>query len=710
MTSRVAHTTALVSASPLVRGAEPQVTDGRLRAIIENVQPTVDAGRFAIKRTLGEAVSVEADAFTDGHDAVRVVVRYRGPSSAPSSGPSGHLLPQAGEGSEWREVEMSALGNDRWRAHFNVNALGVWQFEVCAWVDHMLTWRRELARREDPDDVLLALKVGATLLEETAKRASGADTQQLSAYATELRAAADAERGKQLALAPELTALAARYPDRRFQSCAGPYSVRVDPVLARFGSWYEFFPRSTATESGKHGTFKDCEARVDYAAELGFDVVYLPPIHPIGRTKRKGPNNTLNAGPNDHGSPWAIGAQEGGHKHIHPALGTAEDFRRLLAHARARNIELALDIAFQCAPDHPYVERHPEWFRKRPDGSIQYAENPPKKYQDIYPFDFENEAWEALTAELIDVVMHWAREGVRIFRVDNPHTKPFPLWERLIDQVKTAVPEAIFLAEAFTRPKVMHRLAKLGFTQSYTYFPWRNTKQELTSYFTELCLSPGREYFRPNTWPNTPDILTEYLQIGGRAAFMTRLVLAATLSATYGIYGPAFELMEHEPREPGSEEYRDSEKYQLRHWDLQRADSLAPFIARVNRIRREHAALQSDWSLRFIDIDNEQMIAFMKSSGREQGEGNSPALDRDHIIVVANLDPWHAQAGWLELPLAALGLAPDRPYRVQDVLAGGSFLWQGARNFVRLDPNGTVAHIFHLRRRVRTEQDFDYFL
>ena len=692
-------------ASPLVRG--PEASDGRHRAMIESVQPTVDGGRFAVKRVIGEVVTVEADAFTDGHDAVRVLVRYRGPLS---------VRPEPVEGLDPQEVEMLALGNDRWRAQFTVDALGVWQFEVCAWVDHMLTWRRELVRREDPADVLLALQVGAGLLEEAATLARGEDAKRLSSFAKELRAAKDPARGKELALSPELSGLASRYPQRRFQSSAGPYDVRVDPVRARFSSWYEFFPRSTAKEPGKHGTFADCEARIDYAAELGFDVVYLPPIHPIGRTKRKGPNNTLHAGANDPGSPWAIGAQEGGHKGVHPALGTADDFKRLLAHARARGIEVAIDIAFQCAPDHPYVQQHPEWFRKRPDGTVQYAENPPKKYQDIYPFDFETEGWQALYAELIDVVMHWVREGVRIFRVDNPHTKPFPLWERLIAEVKTHAPDAIFLSEAFTRPRVMHRLAKVGFTQSYTYFPWRNTKHELTEYFKELCHGPGREYFRPNTWPNTPDILTEYLQIGGRAAFMTRLVLAATLSATYGIYGPAFELMEHEPREPGSEEYRDSEKYQIRHWNLKRQDSLAPFIARVNRIRREHAALQSDWSLRFLDIDNEQMLAYMKSAtsvssplpsgGRGQGEG----LQEDHIIVVTNLDPWHAQSGWLELPLTTLGLASDRPYRVQDLLGGGSFLWQGSRNFVRLDPNGIVAHVFHLRRRVRTERDFDYFL
>jgi starch synthase (maltosyl-transferring) len=661
-----------------------QAVDGRRRAVIENVQPSVDGGRFAIKRVVGEAVVVEADAFADGHDAVRVVVRYRSPNN------------------DSREVEMVALGNDRWRASFEVTELGLWRFEVYAWVDHWLTWRRELARREEPADILIALTVGAGLLDEAAARAEGADAQRLVQLANQLRGAVDAESGKALALALELHELAARYPDRRLQSLEGPFEVRVDPVRARFSSWYEFFPRSTASEPGKHGTFKDALAWVDYAADLGFDVVYLPPIHPIGRIKRKGPNNALQAGPDDGGSPWAIGAQEGGHKDIHPALGTPEDFRQLLAHARTRGVEVAIDIAFQCAPDHPYVRSHPQWFRKRPDGSIQYAENPPKKYQDIYPFDFETEDWQALYAELTDIVMHWVREGVRVFRVDNPHTKPFPLWERLIGEVKAAAPDCIFLSEAFTRPKVMHRLAKLGFTQSYTYFPWRNTKHELTAYFTELCLGPGREYFRPNTWPNTPDILTEYLQIGGRAAFMTRLVLAATLSASYGIYGPAFELMEHEPREPGSEEYRNSEKYQIRHWDLNRPDSLAPFIARVNKIRREHAALQSDWSLRFLNIDNEQMIAYMKSA--------TVGGDQDQIIVVANLDPWHAQSGWLELPLADLGLTPDRPYRVQDLLAGGSFLWHGARNFVRLDPQGVVAHIFHLRRRVRTERDFDYFM
>ncbi|GIX28172.1 MAG: hypothetical protein KatS3mg123_2053 [Burkholderiales bacterium] len=414
--------------------------------------------------------------------------------------------------------------------------------------------------------------------------------------------------------------------------------------------------------------------------------------------RRKGKNNVVKAGPDDVGSPWAIGAAEGGHKAVHPQLGTLADFRRLVEKAREHGLEIALDIAFQCAPDHPYVKEHPEWFRWRPDGTVQYAENPPKKYQDIYPFHFEGEAWASLWAELKSVFEFWIEQGVKIFRVDNPHTKPFPFWEWVIGELKKAHPELIFLSEAFTRPKVMHRLAKLGFTQSYTYFAWRNTKQELTDYFTELTQGEGREYFRPNVWPNTPDILTEFLQFGGRPAFTCRLLLAATLAASYGIYGPAFELQEHEPREPGSEEYKDSEKYQLRHWDLDRPDSLRDLIARVNAIRRENPALQSDWSLTFLPVDNDQLIAYMKST--EDGS--------NLMIMVVNLDPYHAQAGWVELDLEALGLDPRSPYQMHELLSGARYLWNGARNFVQLAPG--MGHVFRLRRRVRTERDFDYFM
>jgi starch synthase (maltosyl-transferring) len=506
---------------------------------------------------------------------------------------------------------------------------------------------------------------------------------------------------KAFALDETLAEVAERYPDRSL-AITHPLELPLtaERERARYSTWYELFPRSTSPTPSKHGTFRDVEARLPYVAELGFDVLYFPPIHPVGREKRKGKNNTLTPGPEDFGSPWAIGAKEGGHKDILPELGTIEDFRRLVKKAGEHGIEIALDIAYQCAPDHPYVKAHPKWFRWRPDGTVQYAENPPKKYQDIYPFNFESEDWQGLWQELKSVLDYWIGEGVKIFRVDNPHTKAFPFWEWAITEVQRKHPEVIFLAEAFTRPKVMHRLAKVGFSQSYTYFTWRNTKAELVEYFTELAHGPGREYFRPNAWPNTPDILNENLQFGGRPIFMTRLVLAATLAANYGIYGPAYELMEGAPREPGSEEYLDSEKYQLRAWDLDRPDSLRAFIARVNRIRRENPALQSDWSLQFVPIDNEQIIAYIKSS---------PEID-NVVLTVVNLDPRNTQSGWLELDAEALGIDPDKQFQMHDLISGQRFLWQGGRNFIQLDPNRSPAHIFRLRRRVRREQDFDYFL
>ncbi len=658
--------------------------DGRRRAVVENVSPQVDAGRFPIKRCTADKVVVEADVFTDGHDSVRARLHYRRDASA-----------------TWTEVEMQPLGNDRWRASFEVAELGRYYYTVSGWVDHFLTWRRELQRREDNADILIALKVGATLYSAAAGRAKGDDAKYFAAIASELQSFTDAAQGKARALDAELALRTSRYPDRTFETrFETEFPVTVDPPLARFGAWYEFFPRSSSSDPKRGGTFKDCEAHLPYVAQMGFDIVYFPPIHPIGRSQRKGPNNSLKSGKDDPGSPWAIGAKEGGHREILSELGTLDDFHRLVKSAREHNIELALDIAFQCAPDHPYVSEHPRWFKWRPDGTVQYAENPPKKYQDIYPFDFETDDWEALHRELTDVVLYWVKQGVNVFRVDNPHTKAFTLWESLIGTVKQQHPQVIFLAEAFTRPRVMHRLAKAGFSQSYTYFTWRNTKWELEQYFTELTQSPGREYFRPNVWPNTPDILPEYLQIGGRAAFMTRALLASTLSATYGIYGPAFELQEHEPRDPGSEEYRDSEKYQQRSWDLDARHSLRDFITRLNRIRRENPALQADWSLQFLTIDNEQMIAYSKTS---------ESLD-DVIVVVANLDPYHAHSGWLQLPLEKLGLKSDRAYRVHDLLSGASYLWHGTRNFVQLDPNGVVGHIFRVRKHVRSEHEFDYFL
>lgn len=652
----------------------------RARAMIERVSPEVDAGRFPIKRVVGEEVMVEADVFADGHDQLRTLLLHR-PAGAKT----------------WSEVAMTATGNDRWQAAFQVDALGRHQYTVIAWVDRFLTWRHDLSRRTDAEDILVALKIGAELLDAAADQADGDERRLLTKSAAELLAATP-EAGQALAQDASLAALMAAHGERLFVTEYGRIlEVVVEGVRSRFSAWYELFPRSCG-EGGAHGTFADVEKKLPEIAAMGFDVLYLPPIHPIGRTFRKGPNNTLTAGPNDPGSPWAIGASEGGHRDIHPQLGSAKDFRHLVTEARARGLEVAMDIAFQCAPDHPYVKEHPEWFRHRPDGSIQYAENPPKKYQDIYPFDFECADSDALWKELKGVVDHWIGEGVRIFRIDNPHTKPFPFWEWLINGVKAKHPDVIFLAEAFTRPRIMHRLAKLGFTQSYTYFTWRNTQKELTEYFTELARHHSREYFRPNLWPNTPDILPEFLQYGGRPGFLLRVALAATLGANYGIYGPAYELMESEALKQGGEEYLDSEKFQLRQRDMNRPDSLSDYIARLNRVRRENPALHSDWSLAFHDIDNPLMLCYSKTAGD------------DTLVMVANLDPHNVQAGWIDLPLDELGLTGDTPFQAHDLLSGARFLWQGARNFVRLDPQASPVHILRLRRRLRSERDFDYFL
>ena len=433
---------------------------------------------------------------------------------------------------------------------------------------------------------------------------------------------------------------------------------------------------------------------------MGFDVLYMPPIHPIGEVKRKGKNNSLEAGKDDPGSPWAIGSKHGGHKSIHPELGTLKDFKDLVKTAKEKyDIEIALDIAFQCAPDHPYVKEHPEWFKWRPDGTVQYAENPPKKYEDIYPINFETEDWRALWEELKSVMEYWADQGIKIFRVDNPHTKSFHFWEWAIEEIKRKHPDTLFLAEAFTRPKVMYNLAKLGFSQSYTYFAWRTNKWELTQYMSELTQSEVRDYFRPNFWPNTPDILHEYLQFGGRPAFVSRLVLASTLSANYGMYGPAFELLENTPREPGSEEYLNSEKYQVRHWELDDPRSLRELIGRINHVRRDNGALQQDWNLAFYPVDNEQIICY--------GKWNA---DFSNILVmVVNLDPYHRQSGWVTLPLQELGVDGHHPYQMHDLLTGARYLWNGERNYIELDPDGTQAHVFELLPRVRTERDFDYF-
>jgi starch synthase (maltosyl-transferring) len=652
--------------------------------VIEHVAPCIDHGRFPVKRAVGEAVEVSADVYADGHDELSVVLVWRRESDT-----------------TWAEVPMEPLGNDRWRGRFDVVALETHVYTVLAWVDRFRTWRRDLAKRARAATAeRVDLLTGAAMVEAAAARARGAEAAELTAWAGELAALDPDATGLARALADDLAGLMARHADRADAARFVPeLRVSADRERSRFSAWYEFFPRSTG-KKGKHGTFRTAEARLEDVAQMGFDVVYLPPIHPIGRSHRKGPNNNPKAGPHDVGSPWAIGAAEGGHTSLHPDLGTLADFRHFVERARALGLEVALDLAFQCAPDHPWVRQHPAWFRRRPDGSVQYAENPPKKYEDIYPIHFETDDWPALWQALLGVVLFWVDEGVKIFRVDNPHTKPFRFWEWLIAQVRRNHPDVLFLSEAFTRPKVMYQLAKLGFTQSYTYFAWRNTKWELTDYLTELTRTDVREFFNPNFWPNTPDILTEPLQQGGRAVFMTRLALAATLSSNYGIYGPAFELMESAPRHEGSEEYLDSEKYEVRHWDVRRADSLRHYIARVNEIRRDNPALHRNDTLELHAIDNEEMIAYSKVS-------------RDGanlVLAVVNLDPHHRQAGWLELPLSRLGVDPDRPYQMHDLLSGARYLWHGPRNYVELDPRHAPVHLFRLRRKVRTEHDFDYYL
>jgi starch synthase (maltosyl-transferring) len=657
--------------------------DGRRRVVIENVQPEIDAGRFPVKRVIGQNLAVEADAFTDSHDALTCVLRYRHASET-----------------EWRKVAMLPLGSDRWRASFPLTELGQYVYTITVWIDHFFSWQHDFARRNDAQDIALALRGGAKLVEEAAARADSEHQLQLQQLAEELRTVKP-DAGTALALSETLKNLMRQYSDRSLTTdYPGTLSVWSEPVKARYSTWYEFFPRSCVGDDRDHCTFAECEQRLPYVAEMGFDVVYLPPIHPIGLTKRKGSNNALIASETDVGSPWAIGSAAGGHKSVHPQLGTLDDFQRLVIKAHELGIDIALDIAFQCSSDHPYVREHPEWFSHRADGSIQYAENPPKKYEDIVPFNFETDAWYELWQELLDVFLFWIKQGVSIFRVDNPHTKPFPFWEWLIGEVKREHPETIFLAEAFTRQKIIYRLAKLGFSQSYTYFPWRNTKRELETYLTEITGTEVSEYFRPNLWPNSPDILPEYLQFGGRPAFMLRLVLAATLGANYGIYGPAYELMEATPRDAGGEEYLDAEKYQVRRWELDRADSLKDFIARVNRIRRESPALQQDYSLQFFDVNNDNLLCYAKTTPD----------NAEIILVVANLDPHHTQSGWVTLPLGSLGLDELHSYQVQDLLTSARFLWNGPRNYVEINPQVAPAHIFKLRRRVRTEHDFDYFL
>jgi starch synthase (maltosyl-transferring) len=679
---RAGDETAVAPGGRVVLPGPPAPGVAPSRVAIADVSPQVDAGRYAVKRVVGEPLEVVATVFTDGHDVLAARVLHR---------PDG--------GAAWCDAPMAPLVNDRWAGAVVFGTVGLHEVAVEAWIDRFASWRRGLSRKVDAgQEVTSELLEGAALLRAAAERAGGADGAWLAECAAVL-VGGDASVAIDAALAPDLAATMARHPDRTgAATLPHPLPVRVEVERAAFGAWYECFPRSTSPDTMRPGTLRDLTERLTYVAGMGFDVLYLPPVHPIGRSYRKGRNNTLVADPGDPGSPWAIGAVEGGHTALHPELGTLADFDALVARAGELGVAVALDIAFQCSPDHPWVCEHPEWFRHRPDGTIQYAENPPKRYQDIYPFDFECEAWASLWAALRDVVLFWVGHGVTIFRVDNPHTKPFAFWEWLIAEVRARHPDTVFLSEAFTRPAVMRHLAKVGFSQSYTYFTWRNSRTEIVEYLTELTQTPVREYMRPNFFANTPDILHEYLQTGGRAAFQIRLVLAATLVGSYGIYGPPFELCVG-AAVPGTEEYLDSEKYQVRHWDIDHPAGLQPLVRALNHIRRDNPAFRHDRRLRFFPVDNGALIAYGKTT---------PDLS-NVMIVVVNLDPHHPQSGFLELPLAELGIDPGQSYQVDDLLGGARYLWQGPRNYVALDPQVLPAHVFRVRRRIRTEQDFDYF-
>ncbi len=641
------------------------MTKGKTRVIIENVQPLVDGGLYPAKRTVGERVDVTASIFGDGHDHIRAEVLYK-----------------KKEATQWERVEMIPTFNDEWKVSFYVPEKGIYVYTIQAWVDHFDTWYDGFKKKANAKvDVKVELMEGAILL-----RSLGESNKDLITLARKLEDTQRYQAAIDLVLSEEFANVVHSNPLRENETKLNQeISIQVEHAKANFSSWYEFFPRSASLEAGKHGTFQDCIRLLPRIAAMGFDVLYFPPIHPIGKINRKGKNNNVRSLPGEPGSPWAIGSDEGGHKSILPALGTLDDFKKLITESKKLGIDVAMDIAFQCAPDHPYVQEHPEWFKQRPDGSIQYAENPPKKYQDIYPFNFESDNWKALWEELRSVFFFWMEQGVTIFRIDNPHTKPIPFWHWVIAEVQNKNPDVIFLSEAFTRPKVMASLAKVGFTQSYTYFTWRVSKQELIEYVNDLVYGPSRNYFRPNFWPNTPDILPYHLQNQGDNSFILRYALAATLSSNYGVYGPSYEFYENTPVE-GREEYYNSEKYELRNYDWKRTNRMTDIMSLLNKIRKENAALQSTWNVQFCPIENSQIIAFLKATD-----------DLSNIIlVVANLDTNRGQSGYVQLPKERLKLTDKVNIKLHDLITDEHYTWTQEWNFVDLSPNKMPFHLFKL--------------
>ena len=613
------------------------MSNGKSRVIIEDIQPQIEGGLYPVKRTIGERVDVTATIFGDGHDHIRAKMLFKKSGS-----------------SQWKEVEMLPLWNDEWKASFYVEEKGVYLFTIKAWVDHFETWFDGFKKKAEAKvDVKVELLEGSIMLNKLS-----VNNASLKSHARKLDDKARHAEAIKFVLSDEFAKVVHDNPFIENETNAvAEYPVLVESKKALFSTWYEFFPRSSSLEGGKHGTFKDCARLLPRISAMGFDVLYFPPIHPIGKINRKGKNNNVRSQAGEPGSPWAIGSDEGGHKAILPALGTLEDFKKLVEEAKKLGIDIAMDIAFQCAPDHPYVNEHPDWFKQRPDGSIQYAENPPKKYQDIYPFNFESDDWKGLWEELKSVFLFWMEQGIFIFRIDNPHTKPISFWQWVIAEVHTVNPDVIFLSEAFTRPKVMSSLGKVGFTQSYTYFTWRVTKQEIADYMNDLVNGASRNYFRPNFWPNTPDILPYHLQNQSENIFILRYALAATLSSSCGIYGPAYEFIENTPIE-GREEYFNSEKFEVRHYDWKKTNRMTDIISILNKTRNDNKALQSTWNFQLCSIENPQLIAYLKATD-----------DLKNIfLVIVTLDPQGNQSGYVQLPKEKLKLSDKINVKLHDVV------------------------------------------